>query len=1441
MSLGSIISLKALQNGVQPLLVASIVFKDSITSPTILLLSTHELNATAGGNQPSGISGFPYNGSNFLGRIQNQEVAATQALSALGIDITPTVTLDIIDADKTIWNTYEKAIGFKGATLTLYFIFWDAYTANYSSDYRTIFTGECNPGIINETLISVTAISKLNMNQLFLPQTRIQRRCPWLFPDITNMTLSDATALHQEAADNQSSIYWHCGYSFLASGGNAVGNKPSGDIAYRTCTYTKDSCIVNLGNSALTYTPLAPIERDSANRPTARFGGVTWDPPNSYQSRGYGQPTSTKGFNALNEGKYNDYVPIGWGTYWIDPVVLNISGDANFTAMDVLLGVGPFTNIRHVICNDIDVDKFATDSATQQKQIALQLFWNDITSGDRTGACNRNAIQNSHGDPYGGLKVINVQVPSQLTPTSSIPRIRVLVDGPAIRVYSDPSTFTVQFTTNPAWILMDALAWLGWKYAELNIQSFIDSAAYYDGSISYNGISGFVNIASDGVSVSWVSGNDFSQLANGQSIFINGNPETINTVTDSTHFTITVSVGGFKNDVTFLAAGANSHARFKLGLGISQRTSGTEVIRQIRTACRSILIPDPTTGLLKLVPKRSLAEQQPAPVNGSNYNTQISSYNSSGQVAGGYAAWKFTYSDILPDSSGNSSLSIDQLDTKSAPNKISLGFSDEDNQFQEDSITIVDSQDITRVGRPVEGTISAAGLMSFDQAQRIIEVWLAENFRGNARFDSGGTYTINFKSTFRCQHISVGDIVLMDYPQLGITSNLTDISNNPITGFLARITQIKPATNFETVAITMQYHDDGWYVDTFGQNGINVRQLTQYRNSLTRPSFPWSPYEQQPLAGDALYPLTDWQMGIAQQYDKAAATPLALVHMKGKLPINSWAGNGLPPPAIAAQGTTAATGGTVKAGRTYYGQVCGYDANGRITPPSDPTQPCTIIVPAGANTATLTFPVNNWPLETVKYELFVGILRSKMSSQASGSVTAPNTPSTITITSYQEDTWGIPDVECNSLGVRARRCFHAGTIGAEIKNVTSTQIQISVLTGEPLGTNEFAPDIHGNPYYVMLIGLKDNNEPLPIANWAIASNTGDTFTLAAGIDPTTIDRGDGTTGLQIGDVIVVSMRPTVGSDSDGNYIQDTNLVNSLNPLFDSQGITDASNATPIVITTTDDPAVITGDKVYVKDVIGNTNANGSFFATKLTSTTYALYADAGLTTPISGNGAYVVGGTFQKQDQGLAIQEEQGRELYFAFGTGAGLWYKVKKNTKDKIYIEGDWTVTPDSTSIPFVNAPNWELGEETDNINNFVFDTPITFALNAPNYLSQLIFVQSFTLDGGGNESFRAESPWRILWMFGKPNQLGTKAVTADYDVTSDDEVVDVDSTNGPININLPPAATMRGQQLIIKKISDDTTLITVIAFPGENIDGLPSVVLTQYNDAVTLFGNRD
>lgn len=76
-------------------------------------------------------------------------------------------------------------------------------------------------------------------------------------------------------------------------------------------------------------------------------------------------------------------------------------------------------------------------------------------------------------------------------------------------------------------------------------------------------------------------------------------------------------------------------------------------------------------------------------------------------------------------------------------------------------------------------------------------------------------------------------------------------------------------------------------------------------------------------------------------------------------------------------------------------------------------------------------------------------------------------------------------------------------------------------------------------------------------------------------------------------------------------------------------VTAATNATPIVVTTSVAHAVRGGDIVTISGVVGNTATNGTWEARNVTSTTFEI-VDSVTGVAIAGNGAYVSGGTMSR-------------------------------------------------------------------------------------------------------------------------------------------------------------------------------------------------------------------
>ena len=84
-------------------------------------------------------------------------------------------------------------------------------------------------------------------------------------------------------------------------------------------------------------------------------------------------------------------------------------------------------------------------------------------------------------------------------------------------------------------------------------------------------------------------------------------------------------------------------------------------------------------------------------------------------------------------------------------------------------------------------------------------------------------------------------------------------------------------------------------------------------------------------------------------------------------------------------------------------------------------------------------------------------------------------------------------------------------------------------------------------------------------------------------------------------------------------------------MFDCDGtsltVTGATNATPIVVTTSASHLLADGNCVYITGVLVNGNANGTFYVTVLSATTFSLQSDQARATNVAGSGVYGGGGT----------------------------------------------------------------------------------------------------------------------------------------------------------------------------------------------------------------------
>ena len=409
-------------------------------------------------------------GTSYLARVVQYNLYEIQTSSNQGTDAIPKISISLGNADSH-FSQLERTAGFKGAALTVSFVFFDFQQSVATTPKVTLFKGICNPpDEISESTFRLTAINWMNLQRVLLPQLRVQRRCPWNFP--SNL------AQRQEAVNGgsagQYSSYYCCGYSPDVPGG--AGNL-SGAIPFTSCGYTRADCQAR-----------GMFSTDNALNITQRFGGIEFVPSSilvrSYREQGrHWTPVLD------NIAEYNDAIPLIYGTAWYTPGIVFARNDGNLTRMEVLLAQGQINQVVKVLVNGLDIPP-----GQAGKNMTGTGWFNVFSTGAREGGFNLDFTDhagNPQGDPYGGMAAMSVVVPNEISNGSSLPTIEVLIEGIKLNTYAADGTFAGQvFTNNPAWILLDILRRCGWSLSDVDVASFAGAAAFVDQQIETQDLNG---------------------------------------------------------------------------------------------------------------------------------------------------------------------------------------------------------------------------------------------------------------------------------------------------------------------------------------------------------------------------------------------------------------------------------------------------------------------------------------------------------------------------------------------------------------------------------------------------------------------------------------------------------------------------------------------------------------------------------------------------------------------------------------------------------------------------------------------------------------------------------------------------------------------------------------------------------------------------------------
>ena len=666
-----------------------------------------------------------YEGRDYTSRVLRHNVFEMQSASDAGIDAVSKVSVALANADSH-FSQIERNIGWKGAKLTIRFLFFNLKDATPASESVVLFRGIANPPEeVTEASMRLTFTNRLGLQRILLPEIRIQRRCPWTFP---------ANAEQREEAihggdKGKYSPFFRCGYSAGHSGG--TGNL-NGGVPFTTCDYTRAQCEIR-----------GMFKQDSTSNPTRRFGGIEFLPA-SILVRSYGEQGRHISTPVENQARYNDFVPLIYGTGWYEPPVVFARNDGNLTRMEVLLGMGEIEDVLKVVVNDNDIPEgHAGEDMTSTG------WYNIINTGNRTGNFNLDYTDNAGnpiGDPYGSMAYLSVVAPNRISKGSSLPRIQVLLEGLEVEQFDSNGTYIeTAFSNNPAWVLLDILRRCGWAPDEIDIPSFAETAAYCEEEIT----------AYD----------------------LHGNPTLI--------------------------------PRFQCNLVIRKRRSAADIVRGIRNGS-GLYITYGAGGLLQLRAEESFATQQLSKPDGSN---SVEEFN------GGWPAYEFgdassSFSGILRRASGEPSIRFWSRPISDTPNRFSVEFQDAFNEYQQDSLSLVDMDDALSAGQEVNARLSALGIPNFSQAARIMTRQLNKGIRGNLFAE--------FETSVRAIGLRPGDLITLTYLKEGF-------QRQPF-----RIIKISASTNHRTFSVICQQHDDTWYTDDADSSAGPGRQPTG-ESGLPRP------------------------------------------------------------------------------------------------------------------------------------------------------------------------------------------------------------------------------------------------------------------------------------------------------------------------------------------------------------------------------------------------------------------------------------------------------------------------------------------------------------------------------------------------------------------------------------------------------------------------------
>jgi hypothetical protein len=377
--------------------------------------------------------------------------------------------------------------------------------------------------------------------------------------------------------------------------------------------------------------------------------------------------------------------------------------------------------------------------------------------------------------------------------------------------------------------------------------------------------------------------------------------------------------------------------RYSCNVVVTKRQSAATIVRGIRVAA-SLMIRYGVSGLLELLPETTIAAQQGTLPDGSN---------SLDTVNDGWPAYEFSdasgpFSGIARDQKGKSTVVLSSNSVAETSNRLSLEFQDEFNEYQQDSLSLVDSGDVDLIGYEISSQSTALGITNYSQATRVLLRQLDKSTKGNLY--------IAFVTSFRALKVRPGDIIAITYQKEGFNRSLF------------RVVKLSPSMNFQFVTILAQVHDDAWYSDSI------TTLIAAGRQPATNTQVP------RPLLG--LVPRTDSQ-GRIQTFDFAITEQIVAQNDNSttdtlavgfSVPTAPSVGS-LNIPLLSLSPTYLSGGGALTGGSSYYYAISAVDQENNEGILSFSAG---ITLPAGPNTFSVEINQLSFPSNSFSFHVYRG-------------------------------------------------------------------------------------------------------------------------------------------------------------------------------------------------------------------------------------------------------------------------------------------------------------------------------------------------------------------------------------------------------------------------------------------------------------------------------------